>query len=323
MIISIVLFIPFITALYTTPLVRKCALRCKVIDKADGGPLKIHKQPVALCGGAAVAIGMMAGFLAGVIHCALDGTCLLVSEVRFSMLNIFHPQASGIILGGLLVFCTGLYDDLKPLSAKARIILHIAAGLIVLFVGIRVRCISNAWVASLLTVFYVTGAVNAFNIIDGMDGLCAGFSLISCIGFFFLGIKEGNLFLAGIASILFMSVLGFLPYNMHPAKIFLGDAGSGFLGFMCGVMAVVASSGSRSLLRFCAPIMILGIPVIDMALAISRRATRRKSFFIGDRSHIYDLLLRKGMTQPQVWGIMCVLQLALVVMGIAIFSLSS
>jgi UDP-GlcNAc:undecaprenyl-phosphate/decaprenyl-phosphate GlcNAc-1-phosphate transferase len=172
------------------------------------------------------------------------------------------------------------------------------------------------WIVIPFTIIYVAGAISAFNVTDGMDGLCAGISLISCIGYFFLGLKSGNVLLCSFSGILFMSLLGFLPYNFHPAKIFLGDAGSGFLGFMLGTMAVMATSRPYDIVNFIAVILVIGLPVFDIAFAILRRLFRRKPLFTGDRNHLYDLLLKKGWSQPKVWSVMCGIQSVLV--GVAL-----
>jgi len=115
-----------------------------------------------------------------------------------------------------------------------------------------------------------------------------------------------------------MTLLGFLPYNFHSAKIFLGDAGSGFLGFSLGTMAVMATSKPCEIANFIAAILVIGLPVFDMAFAILRRLIRRKPLFIGDRDHLYDLLLKKGWSQPKVWGVMCGVQLVLVAIALGI-----
>ncbi|MFH1678714.1 MAG: hypothetical protein ABH914_03750 [Candidatus Omnitrophota bacterium] len=128
----------------------------------------------------------------------------------------------------------------------------------------------------------------------------------------------GNMLLTTMAVILFMSLLGFLPYNFHPARIFLGDAGSGFLGFMLGLMAVMATSKPYSIIKFIAPILVICVPVLDMAFAILRRAIRKRPLFIGDRDHIYDLLLKRGWSQPKVWGVLCIAQFVLVVAAVVI-----
>jgi UDP-GlcNAc:undecaprenyl-phosphate GlcNAc-1-phosphate transferase len=138
--------------------------------------------------------------------------------------------------------------------------------------------------------------------------LCAGISLVACVGFFYLGLKEGNALLTGLSAILFMGLLGFLPYNFHPARIFLGDAGSGFLGFMMGIMAIMATSKQYNIANFIAPILVICVPVLDMAFAILRRLVRGKPLFVGDRDHMYDLLLNRNWSQPKVWCFMCGMQ---------------
>jgi UDP-GlcNAc:undecaprenyl-phosphate GlcNAc-1-phosphate transferase len=141
-------------------------------------------------------------------------------------------------------------------------------------------------------------------------------SIISCIGFFCLGLMRGDPLLTLPAALLCMSLLGFLPYNFHPARIFLGDAGSGFLGFMLGVMAIAATKGPCTAVRFAAPIGIIGIPVCDMAFAVVRRIKRGKSLVAGDRDHLYDMLLKKGLSQPKVWWLLCATQAAMVAVAL-------
>ena len=293
---KITYFVPFIIALFLTPLIRRFALWKDYTDKADGDSLKIHRAPVALLGGmailAAVAIGIM--------------------------INI---KLLWILIGGVLIFSVGLLDDIKGLKPIIRLAAQILAGVIVVFAGVSVNFIPISWIAIFLTLFYIVGAVNAFNVIDGMDGLCSGISLIACIGFFFIGLKDGNIVLINLSVILFMSLLGYLPYNLYPARIFLGDAGSGFLGYMLGVMAVISTSKPYDFTGFIAPVLIICIPVFDMAFAILRRFMRGVPLFAGDRGHIYDLLLKRGWDQPRVWGVLCAFQVLLAETGILIFGI--
>lgn len=299
MVYSLIFLVVFLMSFTLTPMVRKIAISKNFFDQP--GELRIHKQAVPLLGGVAVLIAMIAGILA----------------------TGHRPQATGyralwgVIAGGGLVFVVGLWDDVKSVKPIVRLLMQVLAGVIVILAGIRVNFIPIAGIAIPLTLFYIVGAINAFNVIDGMDGLCAGISLVGCVGFFFLGLNSGNMFLMLLSSVLFMSLLGFLPYNFHPAKIFLGDAGSGFLGFMLGVMAVMATSKPYSMTKFIAPILVVSVPVLDMAFAILRRLIRKKVLFIGDRNHTYDLLLKKGMSHPKVWSVVCGAQLAMV--GIALF----
>ncbi len=297
----------FIVVFLIIPFIRKIAFATGIVDDAGGDPLKIHKQPVALLGGlaivAAVVIGMFillrGGFALGHIS---YGVC--------------RNELIGIIVGGLMIFGIGLWDDIRKISPPVRFLTHVLAGVVILMAGLRMNFIPIWWIFVPFTIIYVAGAINAFNVTDGMDGLCAGISLISCVGYFFLGLKSGNVFLCSLSGILFMSLLGFLPYNFHPAKIFLGDAGSGFLGFMLGTMAIMATSKPYDIANFIAAILVIGVPVFDIALAILRRFIRRRSLFTGDRGHLYDLLLKKGWSQPKVWAVVCGIQSVLV--GVAL-----
>lgn len=292
----------FIIVLLFTPIVRRFAVASGIIDTVDGDPLKIHKKPIALLGGVAILVGMTVGI---VIHQSLFAD--------------FRGELLGITAGGVLVFVGGLVDDIKGVPPRVRLLIEIIAAGAVLIAGIKVNIIPAQWMVILLTLFYITGAINAFNVIDGMDGLCAGVSLVSCVGFFFLGLNDGNTLLMILSALLFMSLLGFLPYNFHPAKIFLGDAGSRFLGFMLGVMAVMSTSKPYSITNFIAPILIVGIPVFDMAFAILRRLNQRRPLFVGDRDHVYDLLLNRGWGQVKVWGVICAIQTVLVGVGLSAF----
>jgi len=225
-----------------------------------------------------------------------------------------------IVAGAILVFGVGLWDDIKEVKPGTRLLVHMIAGVLVITAGVKISFIPMEWVAIPLTLLYIAGSINALNVTDGMDGLCAGMSLISCAGFFFLGFNELNQILMMLSSVLFMSLFGFLPYNFHPARIFLGDAGSGFLGFMLGLMAILATPKPFEIANFVTPILVIGVPVFDMAFAILRRLIRRKPLFMGDRDHLYDLLLRKGWSQPKVWGVMCSGQLALVATALGIIN---
>ncbi len=294
--------IVFMTALVITPIVRWFALNNGLIDNTDGDSLKIHKKPVAILGGVAIVAAMGVGiFVYRIPHI------------------VYRKELLGIIFAALSVFGIGVVDDMKGAKPQIRFLVQVMAGIIVLLVGIKVNFIPIPIIAVPLTLFYIVGATNAFNMIDGMDGLCAGISLIACGGFFFIGVKQQNAFLMGSSLTLFAGLLGFFFYNFYPAKIFLGDAGSGFLGFIFGIMAIVTASNSYNFNNFISSILIIGIPVFDTAFAILRRFVRKKPIFTGDRGHIYDLLLKKGLSQPKVWFIICGMQLVLTAIGVSIY----
>lgn len=293
----------YIITLVITPVVRKLAFSNGFINEICGDPLKIHKKPIALLGGLAVAIATVFGILVWSWEPWVGSLELGVGS---------YSTLKHILIGGILILSIGLWDDIKKVKPIVRLLAQVLAGVIILLSGIKVNFMPIKWIAVPFTLFYVAGAINALNVIDGMDGLCVGVSLVSCFGFFFLGIKGGNELLLILSAVLFMSLLGFLPYNFHPARIFLGNAGSNFLGFMLGTMAVIATDKPYNIAGFIAPILIVGMPVFDMAIAILRRAIRKKPLFMGDRDHIYDLLLKKGWSQPKVWSIVVGVQFLLV-----------
>ena len=285
--------------LILTPVFAKIAVATGFTDKVTGDPLKIHGKAVPLSGGIAIAFVTFVALI-------MTGRTCIISETEI-------PAITGIIAGGLVVVVIGLIDDIKGLSPGFRFIAETGAGAIAVLSFIKMIPGGMWYIIAAAAILYLVGTINAFNVIDGMDGLCAGTALVSCAGFFVLGIKTGNILLTELAVILIMCLSGFLPYNFHPAKVFLGDSGSGFLGFMLGAMTILAISQPYDLKGFIVPVMIIFVPLADLVIAVLRRLLQGKPLFRGDRDHTYDLLLKKGWRQPAVWGMMCGVQVVLVV----------
>lgn len=279
-----------------TPILAVLARKTGFVDNPAGDSLKIHRKPIPYLGGGAVLLGTLGGFML-----AFPGGL---------------PYA--VLAGILLMFGVGLADDVQQINPGVRLLFQLLAGTLVLAAGFSVNVIPHLWVVVPLTLFYITGAINAVNVIDGMDGLAAGTSIVSCLGFMAAGIIIGDGLLTFISGILLAALLGFLPYNFNPAKVFLGNAGSGFIGMVLGLMVVRLSSQAYSWDRFGAAILIIGIPVFDMAFAIARRKLRGRPVFTGDRSHIYDILVNKGLSQRTVWGIMVAAAAVLAGIGCAV-----
>ena len=170
-----------------------------------------------------------------------------------------------------------------------------------------------------MTFIYISGSINAFNVTDGMDGLCVLSAMISLLGFIVIAYLDQNIFVIQVGAIMFLSLLGFFPYNFNPAKIFLGDSGSYFIGYTIGVLALLLTGRSNNFISFLIPILLIGFPVFDMAVAIFRRVfILKKHPFLGDRDHLYDLLLQKDMTQKKVLLYMSFLQMFFVISAIFI-----
>lgn len=285
---SIVFVFIFLLSFFITPLLIKLSLAFNVVDDCNNkeADLKIHKKPIPILGGMAVLLSFILGML------------------FFIKINVL--QMSVILVFCILISTLSFLDDRKQIHFTWRLLLQLIAGIFLIFVDIKIF--------GIFTIFYVVGVINSFNMIDGMDGLCSGVAIISCVGFLFLGLQNNNMMLIILAGGLGSALLGFLPYNFNPAKIFLGDNGSTIIGFLLGVMAIIASNFTGFLI----PLLILGIPLIDMGCAILRRLKARKSIFLGDRGHIYDVLLQRNLSQRKVFTIICLLQASLVFLAVRI-----
>jgi len=295
--------IAFVLALSMTPFVKRAAIHLGVVDKPGKDPLKIHEDAISLCGGMVLFI------------------CLIISLVTFLWKYTIGPNefkaVVGILLGSMIIFFTGLRDDIKGMNPTFRLVIQILAGCILIYAGLGLSIVPFKLARILLALFYIVGAINAYNVIDGMDGLCVGVSMISSAGFLLLALIKGNVVMIILSSVICFSLLGILPYNAFPAKIFLGNAGSGLLGFLLGTLLIMSTMQPLSLSNFMLPVFFVAVPVLDMAFAILRRLYYRKPLFLGDRDHLYDLMLKRGWSQPKVWAIMCGLQIILVAIGFA------
>jgi UDP-GlcNAc:undecaprenyl-phosphate/decaprenyl-phosphate GlcNAc-1-phosphate transferase len=277
------------------------------ISKGDG--LKIHKDPVSFLGGLAIFLSFFLGILI------------------FSFFQkTFHWQITAIFLSALIIFLFGFWDDLRwkhilNRQPKKKLIILIicclSVSLLLSACGIKVNFFGNIYLAGLLMSFYIFFFGNAVNYQDGMDGLGGGGVAISSIGFIILALFAGNFFILYLPIILLGALSGFLFFNFPPAKIFMGDSGAYFLGFM---MAVTASFYSRdySLLSIIGPILIIGLPFFEGIFSNIRRFMGKKSIFLGDREHFYDKLLRRGLSTKKVLCISYFIQLILAIIGIII-----
>jgi UDP-GlcNAc:undecaprenyl-phosphate/decaprenyl-phosphate GlcNAc-1-phosphate transferase len=198
-------------------------------------------------------------------------------------------------------------DDMFELSAKIKFIAQIAAALIVvMYGGIQVEFINLpfggviefGYLSIPLTVIWIVGVTNAINLIDGLDGLAAGVSSIALITIAGMAIIMGDGFVVAVASIVLASTLGFLVYNFHPAKIFMGDTGALFLGYIISVLSLLGFK-NVALISFIVPVIILGVPISDTFFAIIRRIVNKKPLSAPDKSHLHHCLLRLGYTHRQ------------------------
>ena len=261
----------FSLSLYLTPMLRKAALQFGIIDKPDG-KLKQHRAPVAYLGGVAI-------YLAFLISLALT----------FS----FDKEVLGLLLAGTIIVVLGLIDDFGVLSPVVKLCGQCIAIFTLIRSGIYIQLAFLPWYVTFpLSFFWLIGIINAFNIIDVMDGLSSGVAFTCSLILFVVGVLNGRVVIAIMAIALGGSLLGFLRYNFEPAKIYLGDTGSMFIGMMMGSLAMIGSYTAKNIIACVAPVIILGVPIFDTLFVMYIRWLRGMSIIAGSPDH-FALRLRK------------------------------
>jgi UDP-GlcNAc:undecaprenyl-phosphate GlcNAc-1-phosphate transferase len=213
----------------------------------------------------------------------------------------------GVLLASTLVLIAGIWDDLYGLSPTAKLIWQIIAASILILFGIEINFISNPfngmWLLGFgglpLTLLWVVGLTNAINLIDGLDGLACGVTAISALSLFFIALRTHQIGAAMLMLVLGGAALGFLRFNFFPAKIFLGDSGSMFLGLILAASSVVGVLKTTLVVALVVPVLILGVPIFDTLFAIGRRLGSGRHPFTADNKHIHHLLLRAGFNQRE------------------------
>ena len=261
----------FLLSTYVTPLVRKAALQYGIIDKPDG-KLKNHKEPVAYLGGLAVYISFL---------------------ISLALIFSFDKEVLGLLLAGTIIVVLGLIDDFGVLSPWVKLFGQSIAIFVLIRSGIYIRLGFLPWYLSFtLSFLWLIGITNAFNLIDVMDGLSSGVALVCSLIIFVVGVWNNNVIIAIMAISLGGSLLGFLRYNFEPAKIYLGDTGSMFIGMMMGALAMIGNYTSNNLVACLAPVVILGVPIFDTLFVMYIRWRRGLHVIAGSPDH-FDLRLRK------------------------------
>jgi UDP-GlcNAc:undecaprenyl-phosphate GlcNAc-1-phosphate transferase len=268
----------FALALYLTPLMRKAALKFGLVDRPDGR-LKKHKDPVAYLGGIAIYLSFL---------------------IALALVFQFSQEILGILLSTTLVLLLGIVDDFGVLEPKIKFLGQLLAALVLVKCGIRIQLVFLPdYISIPLSIIWLIGITNAFNIIDIMDGLSAGVGFVSAVVLFLIAFMNNRHIIATLTIVLAGSLLGFLRYNFHPASIYMGDAGSMFIGLMLGTLAMIGSYTQHNWVAALAPVVILGIPIFDTLFVMYIRLIRRVPVFFGSPDH-FALRLRKWrLTIPQ------------------------
>jgi len=267
-----------------TPAVRVLAFKIGAVDVPKDNR-RMHKQPIPLIGG----LGIFVSFFVS--------TLLFIEQIDLKLI--------GMLLGMLVIVALGIIDDIRELSAKKKFLGQILASLFPILLGVRIDFIMilgepyhfQTWLSVLFTVIWIVGITNAINLIDGLDGLACGISVISSFCLVLTAVissSQGNIAL--LALLLAGACLGFLPFNANPAKIFMGDTGAMMLGYALSTISVMGVFKFNALVSFLVPFLILGLPASDTLTSIIRRILHKKNPFAPDRGHLHHKLIDMGFS---------------------------
>jgi UDP-GlcNAc:undecaprenyl-phosphate GlcNAc-1-phosphate transferase len=285
-----------------TPLVRRMAFALGVFDEPDDDR-RVHQHPTPRLGGIAIYIGFMLSLFT-VLNIALTHT----EQVRryLSLGDLGH--IIGLLFGGTLMMGVGLWDDIMTMSPRRKFLAQLAVAAIAVvgygFTIIDVKVpdfgyLDLAWFAIPFSLFWYLGMVNAINFLDGLDGLVAGVTLIASITLILVSLWHNQYLVAITMCALAGASAGFLPFNYNPARIFMGDGGSFFIGFVLASAAVMGTEKKAVAISLIIPLLVLALPIVDTAAAIVRRIRRGAPLFAADRGHVHHQLLDLGLSQRQ------------------------
>lgn len=288
--IMLALAVGFLISFASTPTVIALARKINAIDVPKDSR-RIHKKPIPLIGGLAIFYGFIISVL-----------CFAVME----------KELMGILIGAVIMVTVGVIDDMRDLNAKVKLLFQIIAAAIVIYFGVDIQYVANpfsAWFGPQyinlglwsipITMIWIIGVTNAVNLIDGLDGLAAGVSSIASVALLSMTLLSRNVNAAIVTAALAGAGFGFLPYNFNPAKIFMGDTGSTFLGFVLACISIQGVMKTYAVVSVAVPVLILGLPIFDTLFAIIRRILKRKPIMSPDRGHLHHRLLDMGFSQRQ------------------------
>lgn len=302
---AIAFLLAFITAYVLTPYTIRFSKKIGALDEPTE-KRKIHIHAMPRLGGLAVIVGFMISVVYLLVVMTFEGSLNLYGYDNYfgKIIGYF----AGIIL--LSIFC--FIDDWKGIPAYIKLIGQLLASLIVVSSGIQIDriamfdfnfTINNPLTLKIITIIWIVGITNAINLIDGLDGLSTGIGIISCFSLLLIfALNDSPLISILLITALGGALVGFLPFNFHPAKTFIGDTGSNFLGFSLAIISVLGTAKTYTALVIIAPLLIFAIPLLDTSLAIIRRIVKTKSLkgvFTADREHLHHKIMKKGYSQKQ------------------------
>lgn len=279
MFLVLTFILAFLLSLYGVPIARQAALKYGIVDAPDGR-LKHQREPVPYFGGLAIYLAFL---------------------MSLAFTFEFRHDVLGIILGGTIVVMLGLIDDFGVLTPWTKLAGQLLAVFVLIKSGIRIEIAAlPEWLDLALTVFWMVGLINAFNLLDIMDGLAAGIGAVSASGLLVVALIQGDQTIAFMLAALIGSLIGFLKYNWQPARIYMGDTGAMFIGLLLGAMSMIEKYPSDHVLSVLTPVFILGIPIFDTLFVMYIRYRRGLPIFWGSPDHIAIRLRHWGMSVPNI-----------------------
>lgn len=302
--------IAFVLCLILTPFVISMCKKHGLVDVPKDSR-RVHSKPMPRCGGIAIFTSSMVALLV---------YYLLTKDIPSIA---FNTQFWGYLIGAFLIFIMGIIDDIFTLRAKYKFVFELASILVVYFFGIRIDNIGSldlGYFSLPVTFLWIITVQNAMNLIDGLDGLAAGITSISALSLLMLFIStSASLEAIVITAAIVGAGVGFLPYNFNPAKTFMGDCSSNFLGFTMATVTILGFSRGYTAVEYLSPVLILGVPIFDTIFAMVRRAVKRRPLFAPDGGHVHHRLIKAGFTQRQavlilytVTSTLCIIAVSLI-----------
>ena len=295
--VAVALAVALVVTLLTTPVVKSLAQKWGAVDVPKDNR-RMHDHPIPRMGGLAIFFGF------------------ILSVLLFVPIT---PQLQGMLLGAVIIVVLGIFDDIYALGAVLKFVIQIAAALVAVLAGNKIDVLSNpnvfsanpywdlGWLSIPVTVIWIVAITNAVNLIDGLDGLAVGVSTISSMTLLVIAlvVSEGQvaLLMAALAG----ACIGFMPYNINPAKIFMGDTGSTFLGYVLAVVSIQGLFKFYTIISFAVPFLMLGLPLFDTCFAFIRRIAHGQSPMHADRSHVHHRLIDMGFSQKQAVAVLYVI----------------
>lgn len=264
---------------FSTPLVKRLAIKLDAVDAPNYR--RINQKEMPSMGGLSIIFGFLAGFL------------YLWPDSQYTL---------AVLIGGLIIALTGFIDDKKAIPARYKLLAEFIAALIIVTSGLQIEFVNIpfigyidfGWLSIPITIFWIVGITNAMNLIDGLDGLASGVSSIALTAMLIMAVVDQQAFAVALSVILLAGTVGFLFFNTHPAKIFMGDTGALFIGFAISVISISGLFKSLTLFSLIIPVIILGVPILDTFFAIVRRLLKKQKISTPDKSHLHHYLLAMG-----------------------------